>query len=59
MKIIKYSGDALLSGPLCGLLDRRQSSALNVLEVTDCFPSYTGDLADHQVQMLRSLREVT
>jgi len=54
MKIIKYSADALLSGPLCGLLvpDLRQ------LEITDCFPTYTDDLADHQAQMHRSLREV-
>ena len=54
MKIIKYSSDALLSGPLMGLL----VPSSNTLEVTDCFPTYTDDLADHQTQMLRSLREV-
>ena len=54
MKIIKYSADALLSGPLCGLL----IPADDCLEVTDCFPTYTDDLAEHQAQMLRSLREV-
>lgn len=55
MKIIKYSSDALLSGPLCGFLQTEDRT----LEVTEAFPTYADDLSDHQTQMLRALRDVS